>query len=175
MSSANAAALAALSGGNTVEVEEDGAVDMDALLNQSLDDIPDLPDFVTPKEGAYALHVDEVNLNAEIGTDKKRAIQVTYTVTEVLELKGSAAGEDAKPGDKFSELFFMTTAKGADYTAKHLKKLLSPVAERMQSSNIAATLNAFAGCDIVALIVHQKDRDDKSKVYAKVKKIIFPN
>lgn len=153
--------------------EDFSPVDMDSLLNQSLDDIPDLPDFVNPREGAYRLHVDTVDLAKEIGDTK--AIQINYTVKELIEEKGTTTGDVVKPGDKFSELYFMSTAKGAAWTAGALKKLLQPVAERSGCVDLRATLVAFAGCDVAAMIKHQKDREDKSKVYAKVSKIIFEN
>lgn len=151
----------------------DTSVDMDMLLNQSLDDIPDLPDFVTPREGAYRQRVDSVDLAAKVG--EKRAIQITYSISTIMELKGSMLGDDVKPGDKWSELYFMTTPKGSAYTVAALKKLLMPVAQRMGTTNLQTTLQAFAGCEIAGLIVHQKDRDDKTKVYAKMKRIVFEN
>lgn len=154
-------------------LDENVPVDMDALLNEDLDSIPDLPDFVTPKEGVYKVHVDEVDLAKEIGTN--RAISVTYSIQELVQARGTETGDDCKPGDKFSELYFMTTQKGAEYTKQHLKKLLLPVAAQMGTSNLASTLSSFGGCDVYVVIKHQKDRDDKAKVYAKVSKVAFPD
>lgn len=166
--------LAALGMNDSPEqTDESAPVDMDALLNQSLNDIPDLPDFVVPKEGAYRLHVDEVDLAREIGETK--AIQISYTIKELIEAKGTPLGDDVKPGDKFSELYFMSTAKGAAWTAGALKKLLQPVAERNGCVDLRQTLQSFSGCDVAAMIKHQKDKEDKTKVYAKVSKIIFEN
>jgi len=159
-------------GGNAeADPNDDAPVDMDSLLNESLEDIPDIADFVTPREGVYQLKVVEVNKNHEVGD--ATCIQCTYEIVELLQAKGSESGEDTKPGDKFSQLYFMSTFKGAKFNQGVLKKLLLPVALRFGTSNLGTTLDAYKGVTIAATIKHRKDRDDKSKVYAGVTKIVF--
>jgi hypothetical protein len=167
MSSANQQAAALLN--------DELPVDMDALLNQDLDAIPDLPDFVTPKEGVYRVTVESTDINKTIGDN--RAIEFAYVITELMEEKGTSTGDSCKAGDKFSELYFMSTPKGADYTQKALKKLLAPVSVQMGTTKLTETIAAFAGCDVFIAIKHQKskDFDHDGKVYGKVYKVVFPS
>ena len=169
------AALAAL-GGNTGDdsgsSEVGSSVDMDSILNEDLDNIPDMPDFVNPKEGVYLLHVEEVDLAKEIGDN--RAISISYTIKELIQAKGTEMGDDVKEGDKFSELYFMSTPKGAEYVKQHLKKILAPVSIQMGTANLRDTLQAFSGCDIYGVVKLKRDRDDKNKYYPQITKIAFP-
>jgi len=171
LTDAQKAALAAMGGNSEVEPTDDTPVDMDALLNESLDNIPDIADYVTPKEGMYQVKVLEVNKNHEVGD--ATCIQITYEIVELLQAKGSESGDDTKPGDKFSQLYFMSTFKGAKFNQGLLKKLLLPVALRFGTSDLGSTLDAYAGTTVAAQIKHRRDRDDKTRVYASVSKIVF--
>lgn len=177
MSTDNAALLAQLGGmsaateGSTEATEtNDEPVDLDALLNQSLNDIPDQPDFVVPKVGAYMIMVKEIDRNGVI--NDKKAIKFLYSIVEALEIKGTE-GDDVKTGDVFGEAFFVNTQKGAAFVAGHLKKLLNPVELRMNTHSLGESMAAFKGCTVAAVITHRRDKNDKTKVYPQVKKIMF--
>jgi len=160
--------------GQTVpdETESSGEMaDLDALLNQSLDDIPEVADFVVPKEGVYQLHVEKVDKNKEI--NEKRTIQFDYAIVECLQERGTDTGDSVKPGDKFSEAYFVGSKEQGAFVQGLLKKLLAPVAARFSTSNLGTTIDAYAGCNIAATIKHRRNKDDKSIVYPRVTKIVF--
>ncbi len=179
MDEATAAKLAALGmtpgnsgGAMTSTSEEDSApVDMDALLNQNFADVPDLADFVSPKNGAYKFHVDAVDPEKLIGDSK--TVQIEYTITELVDVDDDAMGDVVKVGDKYSELYFMTTPKGSAFNLARLKKLLMPVAEKFGTTTLRTTLAAYQGCDIVGMIKNKKDKKDPDIVRSSMIKIGF--
>lgn len=83
---------------------------LDDILDQSIDDLKDLPEFKIPDTGMYrlgiALSMKEIN--------KKASIIANITVRELLELEDPSIPEAdrAKPGDKFDIAFILKNDDG---------------------------------------------------------------
>lgn len=78
-------------------------LDLDALLDGNLDEVKDIPDFVTPPEGSYMLKISGVELDrgkAKDGTERV-TIVVTRSVAATLETKELPVAD----GSLFSERF----------------------------------------------------------------------
>ena len=145
--------------------------DIESMLNEDLDDIPDLPEFVTPKEGVYGVLVKEVDTTKEVGD--KRCFEIKYKITELIEKGHTNTGDECKVGDEFSQLYFMTTPKSIDFNKSVLKGLLTPVQERFGTRNLSQTLESLKGCVVAVVVKHRKDQNDKEKVYVDVKQMSF--
>ena len=112
--------------------------DIEAMLNQDLDDIPDLADFVVPKEGVYAVNVKDVDTTKEVGDS--RCIEIKYKITELLEQGNSPLGDDCKVGDEFTQLYFLTTAKGIAFNKSSVERFVVSGTRAIWNSNLAQTL-----------------------------------
>lgn len=104
---------------------ENTILDLDALLNSSLDNVADVPDYLNPPTGSYTLSVVEAEIKAgkpaEGKTPAKAArIVVTYRVDQTKETEGIPVPD----GTLFTE-GFQGTEKGLEFFKKQSKKLLN--------------------------------------------------
>lgn len=97
-------------------------LDLDALLDGNLNDVKDVPDFVTPPEGAYMLAINDVALDKREDKDKveKVVIVITYSVAGTLEVKDMPVAD----GSLFTERF-QYTEDGKAYFKRAAKNILN--------------------------------------------------
>ena len=146
-----------------------------SILDRELDDIEDLPGFVVPANGEYILNVKtefkEVN--------KKSAVEIGYEMVECVK-KDNDADADSKPGDKFSQLFFLSgDGKDPEKDAEMLKlslgkmkELVSQVAEQTGNGNLGSLLrDTLSNAVVTATVKRRQDKEDKEKFYATVKNL----
>jgi len=100
-------------------------LDLDAMMNDTLDDIPDAPDFVTPPAGEYRLVVkdatsEKYQTKAEPDVDKQR-LKITYSIMQTI---STANNESPVPdGSIFTETF-MATQQGLSFFKKRIKEVM---------------------------------------------------
>lgn len=100
-------------------------LDLSAMLNESLDAIPDAPDFMIPPAGEYSLlvkdcTVDKYETKKEPGVQKQR-MKILYSVVATISV---ASNEPPCPdGTVFSETF-MPTEQGLSYFKKRIKEIM---------------------------------------------------
>lgn len=92
-------------------------LDLDAFLDSTMDNVPDVPDFLNPPDGNYALKVieakiEEYSTKAE-PTVKKNRIRIQYAVEATIETKEVPVPD----GSMFSENF-TATEDGLKYFKK---------------------------------------------------------
>jgi hypothetical protein len=100
-------------------------LDMDALLDETLDTVADVPDYVTPPEGVYTLKVSNCELSSrEDKTTKAKTslIAITYEVVTTHEVKDNKEPPVAN-GSLFSERF-QVTEEGKAYFKRAAKNIL---------------------------------------------------
>lgn len=100
-------------------------LDMDSILDQTMDAVKDVPDYVTPTNGNYVLSVASSELKpglpAKAGKEATAPrLVITYRIEEVLE----AEGLPPATGSLFSE-GFTGTAQGLEYFKKQVRKILN--------------------------------------------------
>lgn len=105
-------------------------LDLDALLDESLDSIPDLPEYMNPPDGAYQLRCKEVKIetyktkpkNGEAAKEGTR-IRMTTEVTATTEL-AKADQAPVADGTLFSETF-QGTEEGLSFFKQRALKILN--------------------------------------------------
>lgn len=104
-------------------------LDLAAMMEDTLDAIPEAPDFVTPPPGTYALAVSECKLETykakpkgdDAGGDRQR-LRITYTIQQTTAVAGN---EPPVPdGSMFSETF-MGTEQGLGFFKKRIRNILN--------------------------------------------------
>ena len=106
-------------------------LDLGAMLESNLNDIPDAPDFLTPPAGEYMLEVKDAKIEsystkAEPNVTKQR-IRISYAVSSTLSVAG--AEPPVPDGSLFSETF-MGTTQGLSFFKKKVQDIT-------QSSSVA--------------------------------------
>ncbi len=136
-------------------------VNIDDLMDMSLDDLKDLPAFEVPPVGHYKLNLSlafkEVN--------DKQCIEASFEVQETMEL-GDPAAAPCAPGTKFSTLFQLANEFGQGA----FKELMKPLVEGLSLAGlkVPAVVEKVQNVTIFATIKHRKDKNDKEKFYANV-------
>jgi hypothetical protein len=100
----------------------DQLLDLDALLDESMDEVADLPDFITPPAGTYTLGIEDVKLEPYESKDKKtkgHRINVTYKVIATQETTEPPVPD----GSLFSERFTYNE-QGKEFFKRAAKKIL---------------------------------------------------
>lgn len=104
-------------------------LDLDAVLDQSIDGVEDAPEYVTPPEGRYMLECKDAKIEEYKVTDKetkeevKRVrIKIVYGVVQTHEL-ADAADEPVPANSMFTEQF-MTNPQGLSYFKRQAKNIL---------------------------------------------------
>ena len=108
------------------KVVENESLDLAGMMDETLDNIAEAPDYINPPSGSYTLSVKDCV--TESYTNKKLKVQcqrirVTYSVLATLEL--SKSDEQPVPdGSMFSETF-TGTAQGLGYFKKSSKAIMN--------------------------------------------------
>lgn len=100
-------------------------LDMDSILDMTLDGVKDVPDFVNPPSGAYILSIGDAKFEIKKNKDNEKVgrFTVTYKVEQTIEL-ASDKELPVADGSLFSESFTYTE-DGIAYLKKQAKKLLN--------------------------------------------------
>lgn len=127
-------------------------LDLDAMMDESLDSVPDMPDFMNPPNGFYGLRIKEAKIEQyeTKAKDGKPAttgtrIRVTTEVAETIECEGMPVPN----GTLFSETF-QGTEDGLGYFKKHAIKVLN-VAD-VKGVPLREILASLAGAEFQAKI-----------------------
>lgn len=135
---------------------------MAALLDDNLEDVPDLPEFGTPPKGTYKLKHDGYETKK---INDKLATECKFEVLETIEL-ADENGTPPKAGMKFSELVWFHNdpikAKGV------LKRQLNNVTGELGTTNLAELMAKVKDMEVVAVVGNRRDKEDKERVYASV-------
>jgi len=136
-------------------------LDIDSLLDGTLDDIADMPEF---KPFAAGAHVCTLKVEQKtIGDTKAPAFEVTLTVVETQELANPEKDEAPKPGDSTNVLYMMNNELGQG----SFKKLLAAAAESFGPKKNRELIDDLQGAE--ALVVTKvRMNKDKTKSYTDI-------
>lgn len=130
-------------------------LDLNSMMNDSLDSIPDAPDFVTPPAGEYILSVkdsaiDKYETKKEPGVEKQR-LKNTYVIDETL---STLNNEPPVPNGSIFTETFMATEQGLGYFKKRIKEIMN--AENVSGVTLADMMSSVKGTQFKARLSIKK-------------------
>ena len=137
-------------------------INLDSLLDATLDDIADLPTFQPFPAGSHrvlaSMELKEIN--------GKAAVELSFKMLETLEL---ASPNDAasKEGDTSNTMFMLDN----EYGAGNFKKCATPFAAAMGFKTTREIVEGVKDVECVIVTTLRKDKNDPDKMYLNVKEI----
>lgn len=132
------------------------------LLDATLDDLEDLPEFKPFQPGIHrvlaSLEFKEVN--------SKQAVELSFKLMETMEL-ADASMEPQKEGSEASILFMLDNEFGRG----NMKKLLKPFGESLGTGVIRDVIESTTNTECLIVTGYRKNKDDPSSPFMQVKEI----
>ena len=130
-------------------------ITLDSMLDVSLDDIADLPEFLVLPAGAYRV---TINFEAK-KINEHPAVEAKIKVLEVLELSDPSATPPAA-GAESSVAYMMDNEFGQG----NFKKIVKPLCEHHGIGNIMQAVAASQGMEVM-VVTKQRQNKDKTATY----------
>lgn len=137
-------------------------LDIDSILDETLDQTPDLPDYINPPAGDYRLGMNDAKIEKYKTKNEKQQeiealrIKLTYAVNSTLQV-AKDTDLPVADGTLFTETF-QVTEDGKAYFKKQAKKILN-----------VENLDGVKLRDIIETLKDQKDFPARIKVRNSVK------
>lgn len=152
--------------------QEQENLDLGAMLDGTLDDIPDAPEFVTPPAGEYNLMVKDCKIEAykqKDGTASQR-IRVIYAINSTSQVTGQ---EQPVPDNSMFSETFTGTVKGLSFFKTRAKAIL----QISDSANVSfgSMLNAIKGVSFNAWLTIRRTPNPKGGEYENVQIRVLPS
>ncbi len=142
-------------------------LDLDALMDTKLDDVPTLPDYITPPPGLYVLSIVEAGTDTyDVKEDGRKTgakgtrIKIVYEISETVAVE---QGEDPVPNkSRFSESF-----QGSEEGIKYFKKAAMNIlgVTDFENATIRDVMDGLKGAEFRAKITVRKTEGENGKVY----------
>ncbi len=138
-------------------MSENTILDLDGMLNDTLDNVADVPDYNNPPAGEYRLTVkdaaiDKYKTKKEPDVEKQR-LKITYSIISTI---STAANEPPVPdGSLFTETF-MATEQGLGYFKKRIKDIMG--ATDVTGVTLGDMMTSVKGSEFNARITIKKSK-----------------
>ena len=148
-------------------------LDLGAMMEASLDSIPDAPDFSNPPAGEYRLlckeaKIDKYETKKEPGIEKQR-LKILYAVEATVSVAGN---EPPVPdGSMFSETF-QATEEGLSYFKKRIREVMN--ASDLTGVSLGEMMNSVKGTTFQARITIRSTKGDNGQDYVNVNIRVVP-
>lgn len=98
-------------------------LDMDSILDQTLDNVEDVPDYVTPPAGLYVLKINDAKIESYKNKKGEEGLRIKLVESIVAT---EDCGDEVPPaaGSLFSETF-QATEDGLKFFKKQAKRILN--------------------------------------------------
>ena len=133
---------------------------MDSILDSSLEDFADLPEWVIPPAGTY--NVTLVGLGSKAINDKP-VLELKLIINSVEELSDPSATPPAD-GSEVSQAFFMSSEFGQGA----FKKVTANLREATGVNTTRELMEAVKGMECILISKTRKDKNDPDKVYFQI-------
>ena len=151
---------------------EQQMLDLEQLANETLDAIPEAPDFVTPPNGEYVLSVKDAIIDKykdKEGNAKQR-LKITYAIDETVSV---ADNEPPVPDQSIFTETFMATEQGLGYFKKRIKDVMN--LSDTAGVTLGDMMNSVKGVQFKARITIKKSPNPKGGEYENVQiRVIKP-
>ncbi len=147
------------------------ALNLDQLLDTSISDLADLPEFKQPPAGAHRCYF---NLSAkEVGGEP--ALVMNFKVIETLELEVET-DKPLEAGDEFDITSTMTKEFGQGLVKSVAAKACAAQGVDPETVTLGQSFEPFIGGEVIAFTGLRVDKKDKSKTprhFVTLKDIVF--
>lgn len=139
------------------------AAGIESLLDSTLDDLEDLPEFKPFPPGVHrALATLELKVVNEI-----QCIELSLKGMETVELSEPTKDVPIKEGDTASVLFMLDNEFGRGA----FKAIAKPMAAALGTSTTRQLVDAAKGVEVLVITTSRKDKTDPDRVYMKIKEL----
>jgi len=139
-------------------------INLDSILDSSIDDLADLPEFAVFPNGVHKVIIDfeskEVN--------KHPCVEMKMKAIETIELANPAADTPLEAGAESSVLFMLDNEFGQG----KFKAIVKTLAGALGTNKISETVEAAKGMEVQAVCKVRQNKD-KTQSYTDVSKIIM--
>lgn len=137
--------------------------DIDALLDATLDEIDDLPEFVTIPKGMH-----KVLATFKMGTNKdKPSVKLMLTYLETLELADPEAVAPA-PGSMASVNYLLTN----EYGLGNFKKVAAPFREALGLNTNRDIIDGVKDVEVAIETSLRADKNKEDVLYLEIKDLV---
>ena len=143
-------------------MSENTILDLDALLDGSLDNVQAAPDYVTPPPGNYMLAIDDAKLEKYKSKEGKEGVRIKlgYKVVQTIDLSENTDEPPVADGSMFSESF-LYTEEGLPYFKKTAQNILD--VKSIEGVSMRELLDGLKGTEFRARIGSRTSEKDGKK------------
>lgn len=138
-------------------------MDLSSLLDISLDQLADLPEFKQYSPGAH--RVKTVFKAKEV--NKHPAVEIKFTLVETCELVDPASAA-CEPGTECSVVYLLDNEFGQG----NFKSFMAPICAHFGENNLSKAVEAAQGMELVIVTDLRKDKNDPNKQYLTVVSVV---
>lgn len=145
--------------------EQQTMLDLEQMANDTLDAIPEAPDFVTPPNGEYDIEVKDAIIDKykdKEGNAKQR-LKITYTILETISV---ADNEPPVPNQSIFTETFMATEQGLGYFKKRIKDVMN--LSDTAGVTLGDMMNSVKGVQFKCRITIKKSPNPKGGEYENI-------
>lgn len=139
------------------------SIELDSILDSSIDDLADLPEFSLYPSGVHRCIIDweskEVN--------KHPAVEMKMKLVETVELANPDEDQPVNPGTESSSLFMLDNEFGQGA----FKKIMKTLGEACGTNKISETVEASKGMEVSVVVVTKPDKKDASIMRMNVRSV----
>ena len=142
-------------------------LDLDSMLNDNLDAVPDVAEFMNPPAGEYSLlvkdcAVDKYETKKEPGIQKQR-LKFTYAIQTTISVAGNEP--PAPDGTLFTETF-MASEQGLGFFKKRIKDIMG--ATDVAGVTLGDMMNSVKGATFNARLSIKKSKGADGTEYENI-------
>ena len=137
--------------------------DLDSILDSSIDDLADLPEF-----GIYPSGVHRVIINWESKeVNKHPSMEMKMKLIETVELANPAEDQPVAAGTESSSLFMLDNEFGQGA----FKQIMKVLAGACGTNKISETVDASQGMEVQVVVAVKPDKKDPTTMRMNVRKV----
>jgi hypothetical protein len=161
---------------NTVNTSDSTLDEMDALLDGTLDDLADIPEFRNYPIGAHKVKLDwdlaktlggVYNTKEVESSGLKKFVEMQMVAIETVELPAGSTDTPLKGGEKAQMLFDLKN----EFAQGKFKKVMAALAQHYGSKSNRELLADSKGAEVVVVIKHREDKKS-GKTYIEIDNVM---
>lgn len=150
-------------------------LDLGAMMEESLDNIQEAPDFSNPPPGLYVIEVKEAKVDKyktkkEPDVEKQR-LKILYATVSTVELAAGGKEPPVPDGSMFSETF-QATEQGLSYFKKRIREVMN--ASDLTGVSLRDMMESVKGSQFNARITIRVTKGDNGQDYENLNIRVIP-